>query len=84
MRDRARHVLRSRSRGPSMKGPTSSLANGSNRTHLRLSWSRPTPRPTATSEGPTLFYDKDQALNPFIRAGSAGSQIVDDFGEASY
>ena len=32
----------------------------------------------------TLFYDKDQALNPFIGAGSAGSQIVDDFGEASY
>jgi hypothetical protein len=31
-----------------------------------------------------LFYDKDQALNPFIGAGSAGSQIVDDFGEASY
>jgi gluconate 2-dehydrogenase alpha chain len=27
----------------------------------------------------TLFYDKDQALNPFIGAGSAGSQIVDDF-----
>ena len=27
----------------------------------------------------TLFYDKDQALNPFTGAGSAGSQIVDDF-----
>jgi gluconate 2-dehydrogenase alpha chain len=27
----------------------------------------------------TLFYDKDTVLNPFIAAGSGGSQIIDEF-----
>jgi len=27
----------------------------------------------------TLFYDKDQAINPFIGAGAAGSAIVDEY-----